>query len=188
MRIVDQPFAGIMVLEPKRFTDNRGFFLESFEKERYREAGITEDFVQDNHSRSIKNVLRGLHFTRNKPQAQLLTVIRGKIFDVVVDIRQGSPTYGQWFGTELGDEGPRQIYMVHGFAHGFCVLSDVADLHYKVNQRYDPIDDGGLCWNDPTVGIIWPIKDPVISKRDRDHPFLLGIKPLLVNLDTGVFT
>jgi len=175
VKIVAQPFSGVMVLEPDRFEDARGFFLESFEQERYRALGITEDFVQDNHSRSRKNVLRGLHFTRNRPQAQIVTVICGRIFDVVVDIRKDSPTFGKWSGTELSDEGPRQVYMAHGFAHGFCVLSDYADLHYKVSQRYDPSDEGGLIWNDSEVRIDWPIKDPVISARDQKHRKLEGI-------------
>ena len=170
MRIVAQPFEGIMVLEPDRFTDSRGFFLESFEKERYRKLGITEDFVQDNHSRSMKDVLRGLHFTKHKPQSQIVTIIRGRVFDVVVDIRKGSPTFGKWHGVELSDEGPRQIYMAHGFAHGFCVLSEHADLHYKVSQAYDRSDDGGLGWNDSDIGIVWPVCKPVISDRDRSHP------------------
>ena len=169
MRVVAQPFAGILVIEPKRFEDERGFFLESFEIERYRALGVTETFVQDNHSRSKKNVLRGLHFTRHKPQAQLLTVMNGRIFDVVVDIRKDSPTFGQWFGTELSADGTSQIYMAHGFAHGFCVLSDSADLHYKVSQRYEPQDDDGLIWNDAQVNINWPIKVPLISRRDSEH-------------------
>ena len=163
---------GILLPETRVFRDERGFFLESFEQERYRGAGITDRFVQDNHSRSKQNVLRGLHFTRNKPQAQLLTVMRGRIFDVVVDIRRGSPTFGGWFGTELSDEGRRQIYMPHGFAHGFCVLSGVADLHYKVSQTYDPADEGGLRWNDPAIGIEWPVENPEISMRDSTHPLL----------------
>lgn len=167
MEVVAQPFPGILVMEPKCFADERGFFLESFERERYRTLGITEEFVQDNHSRSVGGVLRGMHFTKRKPQSQILTVMRGKIFDVVVDIRKGSPTFGQWFGAELSDAGPRQIYMAHGFAHGFCVLSDVADLHYKVSQRYDPSDEGGLVWNDEQVGINWPLFNPIVSDRDR---------------------
>lgn len=175
MKIVAQPFDGIMVLEPRKFADERGFFLESFELDRYRALGITEDFVQDNHSRSVRGVLRGMHFTRRKPQAQILTVMRGKIFDVVVDVRKDSPTFGKWFGTELSDEGPRQVYMAHGFAHGFCVLSDVADLHYKVSQKYDPADDGGLRWDDPDVAIDWPSDGFVISRRDQSHPYLKGI-------------
>lgn len=178
MRAIAQPFSGIMVLEPVCFEDTRGFFLESFEQERYSAMGIFETFVQENHSRSKKNVLRGLHFTRNKPQAQIVTVVRGIIFDVVVDIRKDSPTFGQWFGAELSDEGPRQIYMAHGFAHGFCVLSDYADLHYKVSQRYDPNDDGGLRWNDLDVGIEWPLNTPIISERDMNHRFLQDINAL----------
>ena len=169
MQVTACPLDGVLLIEPSIYSDERGFFLESFEKERYREIGIAEDFVQDNHSRSTRNVLRGLHFTREKSQSQILTVIRGKIFDVVVDIRKASPTFGQWFGIELSDEGPRQIYMAHGFAHGFCVLSDYADLHYKVSQRYDPSDEGGLIWNDRIVGIDWPIKTPLVSERDAQH-------------------
>lgn len=172
MKVMKCSLEGILLFEPSIYADNRGFFLESFEQERYRALGITEEFVQDNHSRSAKNVLRGLHFTKKKPQAQLLTVMRGKIFDVVVDIRKNSPTFGSWFGTELSDQGIRQVYMKHGFAHGFCVLSDYADLHYKVSQQYDPSDDGGLLWNDPAIGIDWPVDTPIVSKRDKNHPLL----------------
>lgn len=175
MKVSKCHLEGILLIEPNIYADDRGFFLESFEQERYRALGITEEFVQDNYSRSRKNVLRGLHFTRNRPQAQIVTVMRGKIFDVVVDIRKDSPTFGKWYGTELSDEGPRQVYMAHGFAHGFCVLSDYADLHYKVSQRYDPSDEGGLIWNDGEVRIDWPIKDPVISARDQKHRKLEGI-------------
>lgn len=169
MRVNKCHLEGILLIEPTIFADDRGFFLESFERERYRELGIVEEFVQDNHSRSAKNVLRGLHFTKNKTQSQIMTVIRGRVFDVVVDIRKDSPTFGKWFGTELSDEGPRQVYMAHGFAHGFCVLSDYADLHYKASQRYDASDEGGLIWNDSDVKIDWPIKDPVVSARDQRH-------------------
>jgi dTDP-4-dehydrorhamnose 3,5-epimerase len=166
MKVSTCPLDGTLLIEPTIFEDDRGFFLEIFEEERYRKAGITERFVQSNHSRSRKNVLRGMHFTRRKPQAQLLTVFRGTIFDVVVDLRKDSPGFGKWFGTELGDGAARQIYMPHGFAHGFCVLSDWADLHYQVSQRFDPTDQGGLIWNDADVAINWPIKDPIISERD----------------------
>jgi dTDP-4-dehydrorhamnose 3,5-epimerase len=175
VKIVEKPFDGIMVIEPKQFSDERGFFLENYEQENYRANGITEDFVQDNHSRSNKGVLRGMHFTKTKPQAQILTVMRGKIFDVVVDIRKSSPTFGKWFGVELSDKGPRQIYMAHGFAHGFYVLSDVVDLHYKVSQKYDPADDGGLRWDDPDVSIKWPAENFIISNRDASHPYLKDI-------------
>jgi dTDP-4-dehydrorhamnose 3,5-epimerase len=172
MKVTACSLEGILLIDPSTHIDNRGFFLESFEREAYRALGIIEEFVQDNHSRTAKNTLRGLHYNNKKPQAQLLTVIRGKIFDVVVDIRKSSQTFGQWFGAELSDEGPRQIYMKPGFAHGFCVLSDYADVHYKVSQRYDPSDDGGLRWNDPAIGINWPVDVPLLSSRDLEHPLL----------------
>jgi dTDP-4-dehydrorhamnose 3,5-epimerase len=143
--------------------------METFEASRYHDFGIRENFVQENHSRSEKNVLRGLHFTKKEPQAQIVTVMSGRIFDVVVDIRRDSPSFGKWFGVELGENGPSQLYMPHGFAHGFCVLSDRADLHYKVSQRYNPEDEGGLLWNDESVGISWPVSDPVLSPRDQQH-------------------
>jgi dTDP-4-dehydrorhamnose 3,5-epimerase len=169
MKVSKCKLEGILLIGPQLHADDRGFFLESFEQERYRELGIREDFIQDNHSRSKKNVLRGMHFTKSSPQAQIVTVIRGRVFDVVVDIRKRSPTYGQWFGVELSDDGTRQVYMPHGFAHGFYVLSDWADLHYKVSQRYDPTDDGGLIWNDTRVKIDWPTRYPIVSERDLNH-------------------
>jgi dTDP-4-dehydrorhamnose 3,5-epimerase len=172
MKVVCRPFEGVAVLQPRRFEDSRGFFLETFEETRYREVGITESFVQDNHSRSAKNVLRGLHFTKTRPQAQLVTVIRGRIFDVVVDVRPKSPTFGKWFGIELSDDGPMQIYMAYGFAHGFYVLSDYADVHYKVSQRYDPLDERGIVWNDPAIGINWQCAAPNVSERDSKYPGL----------------
>lgn len=169
MKLTKCSLDGIFLIEPKIFKDDRGFFLESFQNNQYEKLGISNDFIQDNHSRSRKNVLRGLHFNRNKPQAQIVTVIRGHIFDVVVDIRKDSPTYGQWFGAELSDNGIRQIYMAHGFAHGFCVLSDVVDLHYKVSQVYNPEDDGGIIWNDRFLDIRWPIMNPIISLKDQNN-------------------
>ena len=172
MNITRTPMEGLLLIEPLCFQDERGFFLESYERERYQSLGIMENFVQDNYSRSASNVLRGLHYTKEKPQAQILTVMRGKIFDVVVDIRKDSATFGKWFGMELSDEGIRQIYMPHGFAHGFCVLSEHADLHYKVSERYDSNDEGGLAWNDSDVGIQWPIDVPRVSSRDAAHPRL----------------
>lgn len=175
MKVTHCPLEGVLLIEPEVFCDSRGFFLESFEEDRYRAHGIQERFVQDNHSRSVKNVLRGLHFTRTRPQAQLLTIMRGHIFDVVVDVREGSRTFGQWFGTELSDEGPRQVYMPHGFAHGFCVLSEYADLHYKVSQLYEAGDEGGIRWDDADIGIDWPIHAPLVSDRDKSHPNLGNI-------------
>lgn len=175
MKITKCQLDGVLLIDPSRYADERGFFLESYQRDRYHAAGITEEFVQDNHSRSAKNVLRGMHYTKNTPQAQILTVMRGKIFDVVVDVRRDSPTFGKWFGTVLSDEGSRQIYMPHGFAHGFCVLSEFADLHYKVSAEYDPKDEGGLHWNDPDVGIAWPVTNPTVSDRDQKHSMLRDI-------------
>jgi dTDP-4-dehydrorhamnose 3,5-epimerase len=172
VRIEKTGLEGLLLIEPRRFGDERGFFLESFHQNRYREAGITDQFVQDNHSRSAQGVLRGLHFTVKKPQAQIVTVMRGRIFDVAVDLRAGSPTFGRSFGLELSEDGPRQIYMAGGFAHGFCVLSEMADLHYKVSQYYDPADEGGLLWNDPDVAISWPMAAPLVSGRDAAYPTL----------------
>lgn len=167
MNITPTKFSGLLLIEPQCFQDERGFFLETYQSERYHSAGILDHFIQDNQSRSAYGVLRGLHFQVKQPQAQLVTVIRGCVFDVAVDLRQKSPTFGQWFGIKLSDVGPRQLYMAPGFAHGFCVLSDWADLHYKVTRCYDPHDEGGLFWNDPDLGIRWPIEVPQVSSRDE---------------------
>jgi dTDP-4-dehydrorhamnose 3,5-epimerase len=175
MLVKDTDLAGLLLIEPSCFRDERGFFLESFQAERYREYGLAEDFAQDNHSRSRCNVLRGIHFQVKRPQAQIVTVIRGRIFDVAVDLRPGSSTFARWYGVELSDEGPRQLYMPPGFGHGFCVLSEFADLHYKVSRLYDRSDEGGLVWNDKDVGIRWPIDAPIISERDCSYPRLSEI-------------
>ncbi len=169
MKITTTPLEGFLIIEPRCFKDERGFFLETYQEERYRAAGIDDVFVQDNQSRSIKGVLRGMHFQVQRPQSQIVTVMRGHIFDVGVDLRPASPTFGKWYGIELSDVGPRQIYMVPGFAHGFCVLSDWADVHYKVSRKYDAHDEGGLLWNDPDVGIHWPLSEPVITSRDESY-------------------
>ena len=157
---------GFNILEPNCYKDERGFFLETYQEEDYRAAGIKDKFVQDNQSRSIKGVIRGMHFQVNRPQAQIITVIRGSVFDVGVDLRQNSPTFGRWHGVELSDSGQRQIYTAPGIAHGFCVLSDYADLHYKVSRFYDPDYECGLIWNDSVVKINWPIDNPIIHPRD----------------------
>lgn len=172
MHVRETGFAGLLLIEPQHFRDERGFFLESYQERRYRDIGINDDFVQDNHSRSARGVLRGLHFQVKRPQAQIVTVMRGRVFDAAVDLRPGSATFGRWYGAELSDEGPRQLYMAPGFAHGFCVLSDCADLHYKVSRPYDHADEGGLLWNDPDVGIRWPIANPAVSPRDGAYPTL----------------
>lgn len=172
MNVTRTPLDGVLVIEPRCFQDERGFFLETFQSERYRQAGIAETFVQDNQSRSANGVVRGLHFQVKRPQAQIVTVVRGRVFDVAVDLRPASPTFGRWFGAELGDTGPRQVYMAPGFAHGFCVLSEWADLHYKVSRLYDPHDEGGLLWNDPDVAIEWPAPAPRVTPRDAAFPRL----------------
>lgn len=175
MNITPTPLNGLLLIEPRCFEDERGFFLESYQSERYRNVGIPDQFMQDNQSRSAKWVLRGMHFQVKRPQAQIVTVMRGHVFDVAVDLRPASPTFGQWFGVELSDTGLRQLYMAPGFAHGFCVLSDWADLHYKVSRLYDPRDEGGLLWNDPDVGIQWPIEVPEITPRDAAYPRLKSL-------------
>jgi dTDP-4-dehydrorhamnose 3,5-epimerase len=172
MRVQSTGFAGLKLIEPQCFSDGRGFFLESFHAKRYGDNGITDIFVQDNHSRSLQAVLRGLHFQVKNPQAQIVTVVRGRIFDVAVDLRPASSSFGQWYGVELSDEGPRQIYIAPGFAHGFCVLSEFADLHYKVSRFYDQDDEGGVVWNDQDVGICWPTENPIVSARDSSYPRL----------------
>jgi dTDP-4-dehydrorhamnose 3,5-epimerase len=172
MRVEHTPLSGLLLIEPQCFHDERGFFLESYQAERYRGHGITEMFVQDNHSRSQQGVLRGLHFQVRQPQAQIVTVMQGRIFDVSVDLRADSVSFGRWYGVELSDEGPRQLYMAPGFAHGFCVLSAVADLHYKVSQSYRHDDENGVNWNDPDIAIDWPIAAPIVSKRDAAYPNL----------------
>ncbi len=176
MRVNKTPLDGFMLIEPDCFSDERGFFSEIYQEERYISVGITDKFVQSNHSRSVKGVLRGMHYQIKNPQAQIVTILRGKIFDVVVDLRNNSKTFGKWHGVELGDESPkRQVYMAPGFAHGFYVLSDYADLHYKVSELYDPDDEGGLRWNDGSVGIKWPVTTPIISSKDSANLFLKDV-------------
>jgi dTDP-4-dehydrorhamnose 3,5-epimerase len=172
MDVTQTELAGLLLIEPQCFRDERGFFLESFQAERYRDSGLPDAFVQDNHSRSRQGVLRGLHFQVKRPQAQIVTVIRGRVFDVAVDLRRASESFGRWYGVELSDEGPRQLYMAPGFAHGFCVLSEFADLHYKVSRFYDHADEGGVLWNDRDIGIRWPVSNPIVSERDNAYPAL----------------
>jgi dTDP-4-dehydrorhamnose 3,5-epimerase len=158
MEVIKTSIDGVVIIEPKVFGDERGFFLETFQSDRYKEqAGIDLPFVQDNHSRSAKGVLRGLHFQKTKPQGKLVRVVRGAVFDVAVDIRKDSPTYGQWEGVLLSEENKKQFWVPPGLAHGFLVLSDVADFEYKCTDYYDPSDEGSLIWNDPSVGIEWPL-------------------------------
>ena len=172
MKVIETALPGVLIIEPKAFGDHRGFFLETFQVERYREAGITLPFVQDNHSRSQRGVLRGLHFQKTRPQGKLVSVSRGAVYDVAVDIDPASATYGRFVGVELNDDNHRQMWVPPGYAHGFCVLSEVADFQYKCTDFCFPADEGGLLWNDPDVGIPWPITEPQLSAKDIDNPRL----------------
>ena len=163
----------VIFIEPQLFSDNRGFFFESFKESEFTSNGIDKKFVQDNFSHSTYGVLRGLHYQKNpKAQAKLVTVLKGKIFDVAVDIRKNSSTFGKWVGEILSEEDHKLIYIPEGFAHGFCVLSDCADVLYKVNNEYSPEHEKGIIWNDPKINISWPIKNPTISNKDNELPIL----------------
>jgi len=172
MNVRETKLAGVLIIEPKVFGDARGFFKETFQAERYREAGIEYTFVQDNYSRSQKGVLRGLHFQITKPQGKLVSCTKGAVFDVAVDIDPKSITYGQYVGSELTEENHKQLWVPPGYAHGFCVLSETADFQYKCTDYYDPSDEGGVIWNDPDVAIEWPIADPSLSNKDAILPTL----------------
>ena len=172
IKVKNTSLEGFHIIEPHCYKDDRGFFLETYQEDIYKAVGITDKFVQDNQSRSIKGVIRGMHFQVNRPQAQIVTIMRGLVFDVGVDLRQNSPTFGRWHGVELSDTGQRQVYMAPGIAHGFCVLSDLADLHYKVSRFYDPDDECGMVWNDSEVNIDWPSITPLIHQRDATYQSL----------------
>lgn len=169
MKTVPTELPGVLIVEPRVFPDARGFFFESYHAERYAEAGIPAAFVQDNHSCSTKGTIRGLHYQRRRPQAKLLRVIRGTVFDVAVDIRRGSPTFARWVGIELSAENKRQLFVPAGFAHGFCATSDVAEVEYKCTDFYAVDDQHGVLWSDPMLGIRWPVREPVLSDKDRAY-------------------
>ena len=175
MKVIETRLPGVLIIEPKVFGDERGFFQETYHEQRYQEMGIKERFVQDNHSRSGKGVLRGLHYQLKHPQGKLVRVTHGEVYDVAVDIRQGSPTFGQWHGTILSDENHRQYYVPPGFAHGFLVLSESADFFYKCTDYYYPEDEGAVAWNDPTLAIEWPLTEVSLSKKDSAAPCLADI-------------
>ena len=169
MKISHSKLNGCVIIEPRVFGDERGFFLETFQAVRYeQEAGIDLPFVQDNHSRSARGVLRGLHFQKTKPQGKLVRVVRGEVYDVAVDIRKGSATFGEWEGIILSEDNKKQVWVPPGFAHGFIVLSDTADFEYKCTDYYDPNDEGCILWNDPDLGIPWPVATPVLSTKDEN--------------------
>lgn len=176
MKVMPTSLPGVLIFEPQVFEDQRGFFFESFHQKRYGEAGIAEQFVQDNHSYSTQGTLRGLHFQHRRPQGKLIRVVQGEIFDVAVDIRPDAVSFGQWFGTYLSAENKRQLYIPPGFAHGFCVVSDTAECLYKCTDFYVSGDQGGIIWNDPDIGIDWPLGDPLLSQKDAALPRLQQIE------------
>lgn len=168
MHVIETKIADVKIIQPKVFGDARGFFLETFEKKRYQELlNIDLEFVQDNHSRSSQGVLRGLHFQTQNPQGKLVRVVRGAVFDVAVDIRPYSPTFGQWEGVILSEENKTQFWVPPGLAHGFIVLSDIADFEYKCTDYYNPVHEGCLIWNDPEINIEWPNTNPLLSDKDK---------------------
>ena len=177
MKISHSKLKGCVIIEPSIFGDDRGFFLETFQVVRYKqEAGIDLPFVQDNHSRSARDVLRGLHFQKTKPQGKLVRVVLGKVYDVAVDIRKGSPTFGEWEGVILSEDNKKQFWVPPGFAHGFVVLSDTADFEYKCTDYYDPSDEGSILWSDPDLNIPWPITNPVLSTKDESAKRLVDLR------------
>lgn len=179
MRFVPTELPGVLVIEPEVHQDARGFFLETYHVEKYRAGGIEGPFVQDNHSRSVRGTLRGLHLQVRRPQGKLIRVIEGEIYDVAVDVRRNSPTFGSWVGVTLSASNFKQCYVPRGFAHGFCVVSEDAQVEYKCTDLYDPDGEIGIAWNDPTLGIIWPVAEPILSDRDRRHPLLMEVLPEL---------
>lgn len=180
IRVTKTPLEDLYIIEPTVHGDSRGYFMETYNANDLRDAGINRIFVQDNQSLSVKGVLRGLHFQKAYPQAKLMRVVRGRIFDVAVDIRDHSDTFGQWFGLELSAENKKQLCIGEGFAHGFYVLSDEAEICYKVTDFWHPNDEVGLAWNDPDIGVAWPLlpgQDLILSDRDQMHPSLRDMFP-----------
>ena len=172
MRITPLDIPGLLLIEPKLSRDQRGIFCETFHEQRYAEAGITERFVQDNYSRSVRGTLRGLHYQEPHAQGKLVMVLEGAVYDVVVDIRKGSPAFGTWHGVELTSDNCRQLYVPPGCAHGFCVISEQAGFLYKCTEFYSPKDERGIKWNDPTLGISWPVPAPILSAKDEAYRML----------------
>lgn len=180
MKIESTELEGVLIVEPTCFGDARGFFLETFQVKRYADAGIGDAFVQDNVSFSQRGVLRGLHLQNPNTQGKLVYVLQGSVFDVAVDVRVGSPNFGRWVGEELNGENKRQLYVPPGFAHGFCVTSDTALFVYKCTDYYNPEAELSIAWNDPSIGVEWPIETPSLSQKDRAACPLSGIDPALL--------
>ncbi len=166
MKFLPTRLEGVIVVEPDVFHDGRGFFLETYREDKYRAGGIDARFIQDNHSRSVRGTIRGLHAQRRHPQAKLVRALAGAIADVVVDIRRGSSTYLQWISMELSAENFRQLYVPAGYAHGICVISEFAEIEYKCSDYYDPEDEMRILWNDPSIGVVWPVATPILSPKD----------------------
>jgi dTDP-4-dehydrorhamnose 3,5-epimerase len=179
LRFVPTEIPEVVVVEPEVFRDPRGFFLETFHEEKYRKGGIFGPFVQDNHSRSTRRTLRGLHAQLRRPQGKLVRAVRGEVFDVAVDIRRRSPTFGKWVSTVLSEENFRQIFVPPGFAHGFCVLSEIAEIEYKCTDFYFREDEVGIRWDDPALAIPWPIREPLLSPKDAALPLLEDLEQKL---------
>jgi dTDP-4-dehydrorhamnose 3,5-epimerase len=177
MQLIATDIEDVQIIEPQVFTDNRGYFFETYHGSRFGSAGLPDVFVQDNLSYSVKHTLRGLHFQVTHPQAKLVQVMSGEIFDVAVDIRPTSPTFGRWVSVHLSEHNKRQVYIPAGFAHGFCVLSDSARVFYKCSDFYDPDDEGGILWSDPTLAIDWPIAQPIVSEKDTRLPNMGDLRP-----------
>ncbi|MDQ0482441.1 dTDP-4-dehydrorhamnose 3,5-epimerase [Guptibacillus hwajinpoensis] len=174
MKVIETKLDGVLIVEPRSFGDNRGFFMESYNHNLFKEAGIDIVFIQDNHSLSVEpGVLRGLHYQLNeKAQTKLIRVATGAIYDVAVDIRKESPTFGQWVGVILSEHNKRQLLVPKGFAHGFCTLTENTNVLYKVDELYSPEHDRGIIWDDPEIGIDWPVSNPILSEKDKVHPSL----------------
>lgn len=177
MKVTPTSLPDVLIIEPRAFEDKRGFFMETYHQKRYEQSSISCIFVQDNLSHSVRGILRGLHYQLQHPQAKLVQVINGAIFDVAVDIRQGSPTFGKWTGAHISDKNRHQIFVPEGFAHGFCVLSETADVIYKCTDFYTPDDERGILWSDLSIGIDWPIADPLLSDKDSQYPCLRDVPP-----------
>ena len=175
MQVVETEIPGVLIIEPQVHHDGRGFFLETYHADRYRGYGIQGPFVQDNHSKSAGGTLRGLHLQLRRPQGKLIRAIEGEIFDVAVDVRRGSPTFGRWVAVTLSGDNFKQCFIPPGFAHGFYVVTPVAHVEYKCTDFYDPAGEIGIAWNDPALAIPWPAADPVLSPRDRRHPTITDL-------------
>ena len=185
LRFINTVLSGVTLIETDVFSDERGYFMETHHQQKYAACGMGKPFVQDNRSHSIRNVLRGLHYQLHHPQAKLIYVVSGEIFDVAVDIRRGSPTFGKWDGLRLSAEIGRQLFVPEGFAHGFCVLSETADVLYKCTDFYQPGDELGVAWNDPAIGINWPVSGPLLSPKDSLYPRLRDIPDHLLHRYEG---